>query len=135
MQMEFSLDNIREAARKLLDSTDEHIFLFYGEMGAGKTTFIQNIMRKLGVKEAISSPTFSLVNEYVNSLGERLYHFDFYRIESIEEALDIGVEEYFDSGSYCFIEWPEKIEGLLPIRSFSVYLEVVNEETRRWITR
>jgi len=94
----------------------EHIpvWLFNGAMGVGKTTLIKNICEKLGVKSIVQSPTFSIVNEYITEKGILVYHFDFYRIKTEFEALDIGVEEYFDSGGFCFIEWPEKIESLWP---------------------
>jgi tRNA threonylcarbamoyladenosine biosynthesis protein TsaE len=90
------------------------IVIFEGEMGAGKTTFIKAICKELGVTETVSSPTFSIVNEYETTSGKRLYHFDFYRIEQEQEALDIGTLEYFDSGNLCLIEWPTKIPNLLP---------------------
>ena len=89
------------------------IVAFYGAMGAGKTTLIKEICHQSGVDENVSSPTFSLVNEYMTDKGETIYHFDFYRIKNIDEALDMGVEEYFGSGNLCLIEWPEKIEQLL----------------------
>jgi tRNA threonylcarbamoyladenosine biosynthesis protein TsaE len=90
------------------------VVIFEGEMGAGKTTFIKAICRELGVTDAVSSPTFSIVNEYETTSGKRLYHFDFYRIEEEQEALDIGTLEYFDSGNLCLIEWPSKVPNLLP---------------------
>ena len=90
------------------------VVIFEGEMGAGKTTFIKAVCRELGVTDAVSSPTFSIVNEYETTSGKRLYHFDFYRIEEEQEALSIGALEYFDSGNLCFIEWPSKVPNLLP---------------------
>jgi tRNA threonylcarbamoyladenosine biosynthesis protein TsaE len=91
------------------------VFAFYGEMGAGKTTFIKAVCRELGVADVVNSPTFALVNEYLSATtGETVYHFDFYRIRDLREAYDLGVEEYFYSGAVCLIEWPEKIEALLP---------------------
>lgn len=103
------------AAIQLLESfPDKKIFAFYGEMGVGKTTLITAICKELGVTDGISSPTFSLVNEYTSAKGEKIFHFDFYRIKSISEAYDMGYEDYFYADAYCFIEWPEKIEELLP---------------------
>ncbi len=103
------------AAMQLLESfPDKKIFAFYGEMGVGKTTLITAICKELGVTDGISSPTFSLVNEYKSAKGEKIFHFDFYRIKSISEAYDMGYEDYFYTNAYCFIEWPEKIEELLP---------------------
>jgi tRNA threonylcarbamoyladenosine biosynthesis protein TsaE len=110
----------------------QRIFLFYGEMGAGKTTFIKALCRRLGVSEGMSSPTFSIINEYLARDGKKIYHFDFYRIKSEQEAIDAGVEEYFDSGSYCLIEWPEKIINLLPEPGIRV--EIRTEGTNRQIT-
>ena len=93
---------------------DEKVFTFYGEMGSGKTTFIKEICKQLGVNETITSPTFALINEYLGKEEQTIYHFDFYRIETQEEAYDFGYEEYFYSNNYCLIEWPELIENLLP---------------------
>lgn len=102
-------------AQKILsDFPDQRIFAFYGEMGAGKTTFIHSFCRQLGSQDNISSPTFALVNEYEDRNGNVLFHFDFYRMKHLEEAFDIGLEEYLYSGNYCFMEWPEKITELLP---------------------
>ena len=109
-----SLDELRSAAEKLVSfAGDEKIFLFYGDMGAGKTTFIKSLCECLGAKENVTSPTFSIVNEYQGDTA-KIYHFDFYRLKKQDEALDMGYEEYFYSGDHCFIEWPEKIAGLLP---------------------
>jgi tRNA threonylcarbamoyladenosine biosynthesis protein TsaE len=93
---------------------DSTVFAFYGSMGAGKTTFIKAICEELGVEDVINSPTFAIVNEYRSNTGELIYHFDFYRINKVEEAFDFGYEDYFYSGALCFIEWPERIHDLLP---------------------
>lgn len=111
-----SLDSIRESAKAFLAAMDDRtVFAFHGEMGAGKTTFIKAICEELGVEDVINSPTFAIINEYRSeATGELIYHFDFYRINKLSEAEDIGTEDYFYSGALCFIEWPEKIEDLLP---------------------
>lgn len=102
-------------ARKIINSfPDQRVFAFYGAMGAGKTTLIKAVCHELGVKDVVVSPTFSLINEYSTQQGDPVFHFDFYRIKSLSEAFDMGYEEYFFSGHYCFVEWPEKIEQLLP---------------------
>jgi len=106
------------------------IWLFQGDLGAGKTTFIKELGRQWEVKDQMSSPTFSIVNEYATYQGERIYHFDFYRLEHESEAVDIGTEEYFYSGSYCLIEWPEKIPNLLPDRHLQIFLEVQPDQSR-----
>jgi tRNA threonylcarbamoyladenosine biosynthesis protein TsaE len=103
------------------------IFAIFGKMGAGKTTFIKALCAFLGVTETVNSPTFALVNQYITPMGENIFHFDFYRIKKIEEVLDIGYEDYFYSGSFCFIEWPEKIEELLPPDAVKVVI-TENEE-------
>ncbi|MDR1809460.1 MAG: tRNA (adenosine(37)-N6)-threonylcarbamoyltransferase complex ATPase subunit type 1 TsaE [Prevotella sp.] len=109
---------------------DNTVFAFYGEMGAGKTTLIKAICRKLGVEDVINSPTFALINEYRSDSGELIYHFDFYRISKIEEVFDFGYEDYFYSGSLCFIEWPEKIESLLPHDTVNVSITVLPDGGR-----
>ena len=109
-----NLDTIREAAREFIQQMGEsRVFAFYGKMGSGKTTFIKAVCEELGVEDVITSPTFAIVNEYAAPQAS-LYHFDFYRIKKLEEVYDMGYEEYFYSGNYCFIEWPELIEPLLP---------------------
>ena len=119
------IDHIREAAREFVENIGEaRVFAFYGKMGAGKTTFVKAICEELGVQDVITSPTFAIVNEYMTSGGEPVYHFDFYRINSLSETYDIGYEEYFYSGYYCFTEWTEKVEPLLP----ETYIKVCIEE-------
>lgn len=109
------LSDLEKTGKELLEAyPKERIYAFVGKMGAGKTTFIKALCRSLGVEEEVSSPTFSLVNEYRGSVEKTIFHFDFYRIETETEAYDIGLEEYLDSGNYCFIEWPDKIDSLLP---------------------
>ncbi len=110
------IENIREAAKAFIrDMDDRTVFAFRGKMGAGKTTFIKAVCEELGVEDVINSPTFAIINEYRSeTTGELIYHFDFYRIHKLSEAEDIGTEDYFYSGALCFIEWPEKIEELLP---------------------
>jgi tRNA threonylcarbamoyladenosine biosynthesis protein TsaE len=112
----FSLETINETAKEFIRSMDDNtVFAFEGQMGAGKTTFIKAICEELGVEDVINSPTFSIINEYrSNKTGELIYHFDFYRINKPSEAQDIGVEDYFFSGTLCFLEWAENIEPLLP---------------------
>lgn len=110
-----SLSALQKVARHLLDSfPEERVFAFYGSMGAGKTTFIKAICHELGSEDYVTSPTFALINEYTTKNSSVIYHFDFYRIKKIEEAFDLGYEDYVYSGNYCFIEWPEMIEQLLP---------------------
>lgn len=107
------------------------IIAISGEMGAGKTTFIQALCRVLGVSQIVNSPTFSLVNEYFTLEGESVYHFDLYRIENPEELFDIGYEDYLYSGAYCFIEWPEKASALIPEEALHVDIEVLEDEKRK----
>ena len=109
------LSALQETARMLLNNfPNDRIFAFYGAMGAGKTTFIKAICHELGSTDYVTSPTFALINEYSTTEGSVIYHFDFYRIKKLEEAFDLGYEDYIYSGNYCFIEWPEMIEQLLP---------------------
>ena len=127
-----SLSQIDEAAQTFLQEIgDRRIVAFHAPMGAGKTTFSSALCRVLGVAEdAVSSPTFALVNEYRTRTGEPIYHFDFYRIESVAEALDIGVYEYIDSGCLCLMEWPENIEAILPEETLHVYISVLPDGAR-----
>jgi tRNA threonylcarbamoyladenosine biosynthesis protein TsaE len=124
-----NLSQLPAVAKQLLQSFDgEKIIAFYGEMGSGKTTLIKAICEELGVKDTISSPTYSIVNEYRTLKGEKVYHFDFYRIKSVDEAYDMGYEEYFYSKAYCFIEWPEKIAELMPLTYEKVTITLQGEE-------
>ncbi|GHU87466.1 tRNA (adenosine(37)-N6)-threonylcarbamoyltransferase complex ATPase subunit type 1 TsaE [Bacteroidia bacterium] len=118
-------DTIQKAAREFIAFIkDNTVFAFKGKMGAGKTTFIKAICEELGVIDVINSPTFAIINEYrSNTTAELIYHFDFYRINSIREAYNIGIDDYFESGALCFIEWPEKIEELLPENTVFVTFE------------
>jgi tRNA threonylcarbamoyladenosine biosynthesis protein TsaE len=119
------------AARELLKhSGNNKIFAFYGSMGAGKTTIIKAVCESLGAADIVSSPTFTLVNEYKTSLGESIFHIDFYRIKKQEEVFDFGIEEYLSGDSYCFMEWPELIEELLPPETVIVKISVDNHEQR-----
>lgn len=131
-----SLDSINDAAHEFIAQMgDETVYAFYGEMGAGKTTFINALCKELGVEDdTTNSPSFSIINEYrSDTTAELIYHFDLYRLESIEEAFDIGVEDYFDSGALCFLEWPERIADILPNDTVKVSI-VVNDDNSRTIT-
>ncbi|MBT6440431.1 MAG: tRNA (adenosine(37)-N6)-threonylcarbamoyltransferase complex ATPase subunit type 1 TsaE [Flavobacteriales bacterium] len=127
-----SLEDLGELAKQIVNLTDQKIFVFYGEMGAGKTTLIKKIVEVLGSNDEVSSPTYSLVNEYFSETTGTIYHFDFYRIESEDEVFDIGYEDYLYSSHYCFIEWPEKIANLLP--SSYVKVTIKDQESKRLIT-
>lgn len=129
-----SLDNIQEAASQFVAAMgDNTVFAFYGKMGAGKTTFIRAVCEHLGVTDVINSPTFAIINEYRSESGELIYHFDFYRINKVEEAFDFGYEDYFYSGALCFIEWPELVEELLPLDVVKVSIEE-NESGERIVS-
>lgn len=107
--------DIRAAARQFIHEMGaERVYAFYGSMGAGKTTFIKAICEEMGVRETVASPTFAIINEYRDKEGKPIYHFDFYRINKLEEAFDFGYEDYFYSGHLCFVEWPELVESVLP---------------------
>ena len=129
MRVNFTLDTIEDVAKDLLDQLDSKTVLFYGEMGAGKTTLIRALVKALGGTSEASSPTFSLINEY-QVKDDLVYHFDFYRLDSAEEALDIGIDDYFSSGHYIFIEWPDKIDVLLPEMSVKIYIKIVDNRSR-----
>ena len=126
------LSDIRQAAVEFIRlMCDNTVFAFYGRMGTGKTTFIKAICEVLGVEDVINSPTFSIINEYRSEkTGELIYHFDFYRINKLSEAQDISVEDYFESGALCFIEWPEKIKPLLPGDTVSITIEEKEDGSR-----
>ncbi|MBR1835042.1 MAG: tRNA (adenosine(37)-N6)-threonylcarbamoyltransferase complex ATPase subunit type 1 TsaE [Bacteroidales bacterium] len=122
-----NLEQLPQVASDLLEEyPEERFFAFFGKMGVGKTTLIKELCTHLGVEETVCSPTFAIINEYTTGEGEPVYHFDFYRLKSAEEAFDIGYEEYFYSGAYCFTEWTEKIETLLPEHYVRVEIEEEN---------
>jgi tRNA threonylcarbamoyladenosine biosynthesis protein TsaE len=123
------VSELEVAANSLIELiNDNNIICFYGGMGVGKTTFIKEICKKLGVEEIVSSPTFSIINEYLNKKNEFIYHFDFYRIDKEEEAFDIGYEEYFYKGNLCLIEWPEKISSIIPENIMKVQITRSDEQ-------
>ena len=130
MKRTYTLSDIHEIAKWVLDCCNSKILLFDGPMGTGKTTLIKAMSKELGVTDMTSSPTFSLVNEYHSNTDQIVYHFDFYRIEIEDEAYDMGVEEYFESGAWCFIEWPEKVQNLLPLDSDVIKLTINTDNTR-----
>ena len=132
MKKNYSLQDISEVAKEVIANAKHKVMLFYGEMGVGKTTLIKEIVKQLGVLDNVSSPTFSLVNEYHSTNKEKVYHFDFYRINKEEEALDMGIEEYFYSNCWCLVEWPNKIENLLPLKSVTISI-TANENQLRTI--
>ena len=134
MDLNFVVKNeseLDDVSKKIFETFKSKVFLFYGEMGVGKTAFVKSLCRQLDVVDIVSSPTFSIVNQYLNKSDENIYHFDFYRTNNKEEIFDIGYEEYIYSSSYCFIEWPERVEGLLPI-SF-VKIDMKLKENDRYI--
>lgn len=124
-----STNELAKAAKEFIEVVkDKRTFAFNGQMGAGKTTFIKAICEQLGVKDTISSPTFSIVNEYLTTKGDKVFHFDFYRIKSEQEAYDMGYEDYFYSKAYCFVEWPEKIASLLPPKTVNISITLDGEK-------
>ncbi|MGM9851264.1 MAG: tRNA (adenosine(37)-N6)-threonylcarbamoyltransferase complex ATPase subunit type 1 TsaE [Muribaculaceae bacterium] len=129
-----SLAELPEAARQFVALMgDETVYAFYGEMGAGKTTFIRELAKALGVTDDdVNSPSFSIINEYrSDTTAELIYHFDLYRLESLDEAFDIGVEDYFDSGAVCLIEWPERIQDILPDDTVTVHITELADGSRQ----
>ena len=130
MDKNYSLQDLSLIASEIISSAKSKTLLFYGEMGVGKTTLIKEICKELKVQDSIYSPTFSLVNEYQTSTNEKVFHFDFYRITDQEEALDIGIEEYFYNNDWCLIEWPGNIENLLPLEAVEIHLTILDNRKR-----
>lgn len=129
MEIKYEEKDLHQIARTILDKASSRIFLFNGSMGVGKTTLIKELVRALGAEEQASSPSFSIVNEYEIPDG-LIYHFDFYRIENPREAFDLGFEDYLYSGNYVFIEWPEKVAGLLPEEIFNISISMNQDQSR-----
>jgi tRNA threonylcarbamoyladenosine biosynthesis protein TsaE len=130
MNENYSLLNINQVAKDIIKYSEHKVLLFHGEMGAGKTTLIKEICKELGSDDSISSPTFSIVNEYITLNNDTIYHFDFYRINSIEEAYNIGIEDYFHTDAWCLIEWPSVIKNLLPLITNNIYLTKLDDKQR-----
>ncbi|MGV3697460.1 tRNA (adenosine(37)-N6)-threonylcarbamoyltransferase complex ATPase subunit type 1 TsaE [Flavobacterium sp.] len=124
MEIIFSLDELKQVAQKLIAEKPHKVILFHGVMGVGKTTLIKALAKELGVNDATSSPTFSIVNEYQADDSRMLYHFDMYRLKSEIEALDMGIDDYLYSGNWCFIEWAERIPNLLPDEYSTIHLSL-----------
>lgn len=129
---QYGLDTISEAAKDAIEAgKDFSVWVLEGDLGVGKTTLAKAICKELGVKETMASPTFSIVNEYHDGQGKSIFHFDFYRLKKESEAYDIGVEEYFDSGNLCLLEWADRIPGLLPEKYFKIVIEETGPESRK----
>ena len=124
------LEELDIVADKLLNIGFSGVWCFHGDLGTGKTTLIKSICLKLGVTAGVTSPTFSIVNEYIGHQKEKIYHFDFYRLKKETEAYDIGVDEYFESGHYCFVEWPDFIPSLIPKKHIDIWMNVTGLDTR-----
>lgn len=131
MEIIFSIAEIQEVAQKIIAENPQKVILFNGEMGVGKTTLIKVLAKLLGVNDATSSPTFSLVNEYQATDNQKVYHFDVYRLKSESEALDMGIDEYLYSGHWCFIEWAEKIPNLIPTEHSVISIEMLPNGKRQ----
>ena len=131
MNIIFSIEQLEEVTRQIIAQYPHKIILFYGDMGVGKTTLIKQLCASLGVKGSTNSPTFSLVNEYEVTQNQLIYHFDFYRLNHEEEALDMGVDEYLYSGQWCFIEWAQKIANLIPETHSVIHITMLPNGTRK----
>ncbi|WP_310595839.1 tRNA (adenosine(37)-N6)-threonylcarbamoyltransferase complex ATPase subunit type 1 TsaE [Flavobacterium sp.] len=130
MEIVFTIDQLESVAQQIIAQQPQKVILFHGEMGVGKTTLIKQLCENLGVLEATSSPTFSLVNEYEIANNQLVYHFDFYRLKNEMEALDMGADDYFYSGNWCFIEWAEKIPNLIPEAHSIITIELLADGKR-----
>jgi len=131
-----NLEDIGKAASKIIEiAANYKIWLFYGTLGAGKTTMIKEICHIFNIEDRVVSPTFSIINEYRNSAGEIFYHFDFYRINSLEEAEDLGCEEYFESGNPCFVEWPQIVLPLVPGKKMEIVMEAMPDASRNLLLK
>lgn len=132
MEIVFNLHDIEHTAKTLLEHLKHKVVLFDAEMGVGKTTLIKELAKELGVQDITNSPTFSIVNEYRSQkTGDTIYHFDLYRIEEEEEAYDMGLDEYFDSGYWCFVEWPAKTPNLIPLEHSKIKISLLQDGSRR----
>ena len=133
MEFLFKLADIQNIAKEIINQSNHKVILFDGQMGAGKTTLIKALSKELGVIDVANSPTFSIVNEYKTETNQTVFHFDLYRLEEEEEAYDMGIDEYFDSGNWCFIEWPEKTPNLIPMDHARIIIKEVENGKRQLI--
>lgn len=132
MEVNFTIDNIQETAIQLLPALAGYrVFAFHGEMGAGKTTFIQALCKAMGVEDTISSPTFSIINQYKTRNGQTIYHMDLYRIKGEAEAINAGVEDCLYSGDICFVEWPQKAAAIFPEKTLHITITSVEDNARK----
>ena len=132
MEVNFTLEQIRQTAERLLSASENYkVFAFHGEMGAGKTTFIHALCEAIGVKDVITSPTFSIINQYQTNNGQTVYHMDLYRIKDENEAINTGVEDCLYSGDTCLVEWPEKAAGIFPDETLHITITSVDDNTRK----
>ncbi len=136
MEREFTIEELPEIAEMILRENPGHLILFYGEVGVGKTTLIKEMLKQSGVEDNVNSPTFALVNEYLNASGEVFYHLDLYRVKDVEELVEIGIDEYLSGESLCLIEWPELLGDFAKdIPNFSVFLKHINNGKRKLTTK
>ena len=134
MDVLFNLPQVKSAAATFLGAINNYnVVALHGEMGAGKTTFVHAVCDELGVQNAVSSPTFSIINEYTTAAGKTVYHLDLYRLKSVQEALDAGVEDCFYSGNLCLVEWPEVAPSIFPENTLHVYIEIAGNDERRLV--
>ena len=126
-----NINDLDEVSSKILEHNNKYKkFAFFGDMGVGKTTLIKSLLKKLGVNDNVTSPTFSIVNEYLSEKLGSIFHFDFYRIKNEKEAYDIGIDEYLSSDNYCFIEWPNKINSFIDNKFINVYIDIIDDDKR-----
>ena len=130
MELKYSLTDLAQAAKFVIEQSNTKTLLFYGNMGAGKTTLIKEICKQLGVNDRVSSPTFSIINEY-EAENDIIYHFDLYRMEDEEEAYQVGFEEYIDSGHWILIEWPDRLNRLMPEEANTITIEILHDNSRK----
>lgn len=130
MEIIYNIENINEVARRLINNLNTKTLLFYGDMGVGKTTLIKALVKTLGSNDEVSSPTFSIVNEYETNDNQFIYHFDLYRIKEVEELYNLGIEDYLFSNNWSIIEWPEKVEDIVPIKNDKIVIKLNSDNSR-----